>query len=398
MAQDRKLLTFCHTVPPLSPHPALASSKNCEPTFAALIINVQQAPFTASHRFHKSSRVAQDTPSILEISFVNMAPKKKGNKKGNDEWEADLGETPDPIAAAAQEAKEAEAAQDAAPDEASGGGGGLLAALKKNKSNKKKKGKVVEEDYVDGEDPPAVGSLNGHPEPDGIQNLATKAPEEATTEDLFEEQAAKAKGGKSKQGKKDVTGVSNEDGDRDDAEDGGAGGIKSKKEKEKEKKEREKARKKEQVRTFLNVSPESVGTHRDGSSSLACDLPGCCEEETRRRASGTKGGACEARSRSEDRGCSSCRLRKGKQKEVTPRPSSTPETTGALEETARGASKGRCRGKSPDRRRGAISGRGGKEKRRGSRAEEGEGQREERAAQERGQIDDTSPTGSASTE
>lgn len=184
-----------------------------------------------------------------------MAPKKKGNKKGNDDWEADLGETPDPIAAAAQEAKEVEAAQDAAPDEAPGGGGGLLAALKKNKSNKKKKGKIVEEDYVDGEDPPAADGVNGHAEPNGIQDLATKAPEEATTEDLFEEQITKAKGGKGKQGKKDGTLVPNEDEDGEVVEEDGTGGMKSKKEKEKEKKEREKARKKEQVRACLWCQP-----------------------------------------------------------------------------------------------------------------------------------------------
>ena len=176
-----------------------------------------------------------------------MAPKKKGNKKGNDDWEADLGEAPDPIAAAAQEAKEVEAARDAEPDETAGGGGGLLAALKKNKSNKKKKGKVVEEDYVDDEDAPAVDGINGHAESNGLQDLATKAPEEATTEDLFEEQVTKVKGGKGKQGKKDGTLLPNEDGDKEDTEDGGTGGVKSKKEKEKEKKEREKARKKEQV-------------------------------------------------------------------------------------------------------------------------------------------------------
>lgn len=180
-----------------------------------------------------------------------MAPKKKGNKKDNDDWEADLGETPDPIAAAAQEAKEVEATRDAEPDEVPGGGGGLLAALKKNKSNKKKKGKAVEDDYVDGEDPPAEDGVNGHAEPNGTENLATKAPEEATAEDLFEEQVTKAKGGKGKQGKKEGTLVPNEDGDGEDAEEGGIGGIKSKKEKEKEKKEREKARKKEQVCSLL---------------------------------------------------------------------------------------------------------------------------------------------------
>ena len=180
-----------------------------------------------------------------------MAPKKKGNKKGNDDWEADLGESPDPIAAAAQEAKEIEAVQDVGPDEASGAGGGLLAALKKNKSNKKKKGKVVEEDYLDGEDPPAADGINGHVDSNGIQDLATKAPEEATTEDLFEEQVTKAKGGKGKQGKNDGTLAPTEDEDREDAEEGGTGGVNSKKEKEKEKKEREKARKKEQVRVCL---------------------------------------------------------------------------------------------------------------------------------------------------
>lgn len=179
-----------------------------------------------------------------------MAPKKKGNKKGNDNWEADLGETPDTIAAAAQEAKEIEASQDSGPDEASGGGGGLLAALKKNKSNKKKKGKVVEEDYVDGEDPSEVDTVKGHAEPNGIQVLTSKAPEEATTEDLFDGQVAKVKGGKVKQGKKDGTLVPSENEEAEDVEEGGAGGVKSKKEKEKEKKERERARKKEQVRLF----------------------------------------------------------------------------------------------------------------------------------------------------
>ena len=184
-----------------------------------------------------------------------MAPKKKGNKKGNDDWEADLGESPDPIAAAAQEAKEVEAARDTGPDEASGGGGGLLAALKKNKSNKKKKGKVVEDDFVDGEDGPTVDGVNGHVESDALQDLATKAPEEATTEDLFEEQVTKAKGGKGKQGKKDGTLVPNDEADGEDAEEGGTGGVKSKKEKEKEKKEREKARKKEQVRVCFQCQP-----------------------------------------------------------------------------------------------------------------------------------------------
>ena len=169
-----------------------------------------------------------------------MAPKKKGGKKGGDDWEADLGE--DPIAAATQEAKDVEATQDGA--EKSGNGGGLMAALKKNKANKKKKGKVVEEDWLEGEDPPSTNGVDGHAEPDGIQELATKAPEEANVDDLFDAQVTKTKGGKGKQVKKEGTLAPNED-DEGSGDEGGT--VKSKKEKEKERKEREKQRKKEQV-------------------------------------------------------------------------------------------------------------------------------------------------------
>ena len=174
-----------------------------------------------------------------------MAPKKKGNKKGNDDWEAEVGETVDPIATATQEAKSAEATQNREDDDigaGGGGGGGLLAALKKNKSKKQKKGKVVEEDYLDGEDPPTENDINGTGARDGIKGLAAKAPEEATTDDLFEAPITKVKGAKGKQGKAEEestreAGASDEEG----------GTLKSKKEKEKEKKEREKQRKKEQV-------------------------------------------------------------------------------------------------------------------------------------------------------
>lgn len=171
-----------------------------------------------------------------------MAPKKKGNKKGNDDWEADLGE--DPIAAATQEANDADAAHDVAEDLGSGGGGGLMAALKKNKANKKKKGKPVEEDWLEDEDAPDTNGVNGHAESDGIQELANKAPEEANADDLFSAQAAKIKGGKGKQGKKEGTLAPNDEAEASGDE---GGTVKSKKEKEKEKKEREKQRKKEQV-------------------------------------------------------------------------------------------------------------------------------------------------------
>lgn len=176
-----------------------------------------------------------------------MAPKKKGNKKGNDDWEAELGETLDPIAFATQETKETEAAQEIDGD-ASTGGGGLLAALKKNKSKKQKKGKHVEEDYLEGEDPPSISGVNGHAEVDGIQELAVRAPEEANADDLFGTQVKKAKGGKGKQGKEE------EEAQEDESPDGEeGGGLKSKKEKEKEKKEREKQRKKEQVRSINSL-------------------------------------------------------------------------------------------------------------------------------------------------
>ena len=170
-----------------------------------------------------------------------MPPKKKGNKKGNDDWEAELGETIDPIAAATQEGKETEVAEDFEEDGPASGGGGLLAALKKNKSKKQKKGKQGPEDYVDGEDPPGANGVNGHAALDGIEDLAVKAPEEATTEDLFEVQTNKLKGGEGKQGQTKIK----EDEDGSVEEEGGT--LKSKKEKEKDKKEREKQRKKEQV-------------------------------------------------------------------------------------------------------------------------------------------------------
>jgi translation initiation factor 5B len=169
-----------------------------------------------------------------------MAPKKKGGKKQADDWENDLGETPDPIAAATEQANAAEAEHDegqhATVDSEELGGGGLLAALKKNKAKRAKKGKPIE-DFVEGEDPTA-------PEPAPAEvDLTAKAPEEATPndEDVFAGLSKKGKGGK-KQPEKPASVEA--DSEREDG-----GGLKSKKEKEKEKKEREKQRKKEQVRS-----------------------------------------------------------------------------------------------------------------------------------------------------
>lgn len=176
-----------------------------------------------------------------------MALKKKGNKKGDDDWEAEVfGDDFDPIAAATQDAKDADAAKDVEEDGATGGGGGLLAALKKNKQNKKKKGKIVEDDIPEGEDTTAEDGLDGFAN-DALVNGA-KAAEEANADDLFAAPAAKGKGGKGKPGKKSEPAQADADGS-----DGEGGGLKSKKEKEKEKKEREKQRKKEQVRQIRNV-------------------------------------------------------------------------------------------------------------------------------------------------
>ena len=175
-----------------------------------------------------------------------MAPKKKANKKGNDDWEAELGESVEPIATAAQEAKDAEMSNQTQEEERAGGGG-LLAAIQKNKSKKKKKGVVVE-DHVDGEPGPELNGTNEDGANDEL-DLATKAPEEATTDDLFASAPVKGRGNEvTKQGKGNwEEKIGNE---VEDEEDDGSK-MKSKKEKEKEKKEREKQRKKEQVNSLL---------------------------------------------------------------------------------------------------------------------------------------------------
>ncbi len=168
-----------------------------------------------------------------------MAPKKKGNKKGNEDWEAELGESPNSVGTAAQEITENDAAKEQPNDEV-GGGGGLLAALKKNKKIKKAKGKHVEEDNHEEEDSSMMDDVNGNTDADASANLENKSgAEEATANDLFAPIPSK---GKSSKTKKDEQIKEDEDGIDE------TGGLKSKKEKEKEKKEREKQRKRDQVR------------------------------------------------------------------------------------------------------------------------------------------------------
>lgn len=168
-----------------------------------------------------------------------MAPKKKAGKKQADDWDADMGETVDPIAQATADAKK-DADEAAADEEANAGG--LMAALRKNRDKRAKKGKPVINDFVEGEDADGVAT------PPPTEDLAAKAPTEATfddeADDVFAGNMKKGKGGK-----KQVEAPA------EDGEDGDGGGVKSKKEKEREKKEREKQRKKEQAAKKKTTAP-----------------------------------------------------------------------------------------------------------------------------------------------
>lgn len=163
-----------------------------------------------------------------------MAPKKKGNKKAQDDWEAELGETIPPVDAQPEAPKEPSApAQDGEDDF----GGGLLASIQR-RGKKSKKNKQPMNDFVEGEDPTADGAKG-----DVASDLDSKAPQEANLEedDFYSAPAKKGKGQTTKQ----EMAVPMDDEPVDEEEAGGR--IKTKKEKEKEKKEREKQRKKEQV-------------------------------------------------------------------------------------------------------------------------------------------------------
>lgn len=169
-----------------------------------------------------------------------MAPKKKGNKKGQDDWEAELGES---IAPANNDAAAADgdAAADApANDDEAPAAGGLMGLMRKNKEKRKKKG--LSEDYEEPDAAPA----------ESAEDLTVKAPVEATMEDEFALPEKKGKGGKQggKQGGNNKQEAAAKGGDDDhDA----SGRVLTKAEKEKLKKEREKQRKKEQV--SLHVQP-----------------------------------------------------------------------------------------------------------------------------------------------
>ncbi|KAH0532357.1 hypothetical protein TsFJ059_001059 [Trichoderma semiorbis] len=158
-----------------------------------------------------------------------MAPKKKGNKNAQEDWEAELGES---IAPAGDAPPAAEQNGENGEDGEAAGGGGLMAMLRKNKEKRKKKGIVDEE--------PA-------PEP-VVEDLSAKAPVEASLDDdEFALPQKKGKGGKGKPA------PAAKDDDKDDLEEPGR--ILTKAEKEKLKKEREKQRKKEQAAKKKTSAP-----------------------------------------------------------------------------------------------------------------------------------------------
>ena len=152
-----------------------------------------------------------------------MPPKKKGNKKAQDDWEADLGESVAP-----QDGAAAEVAPEEPAGEDESMGGGLMAALQR----RKKKGKKGAVQDLEGEDPTANGDGAG-------DNAPSKAPEEAS----FDDDDVFAGNFKPKKGKATEETAA----DKAEAEQDGAPRVKTKAEKEKEKKEKEKQRKKELV-------------------------------------------------------------------------------------------------------------------------------------------------------
>ncbi|KAK3292290.1 uncharacterized protein B0H64DRAFT_406196 [Chaetomium fimeti] len=160
-----------------------------------------------------------------------MAPKKKGgNKKGGDDWEAELGESIAPANATETPAADAPAED----DEASAGGGGLMNLIRKNREKRKKKGFVDE--TADDDNAATADAL---PETLTLPDLSAKQAEEANLEDEFALPDKKGKGGKGKQ--------QNQKAAANDEEGDGSGRVLTKAEKEKLKKEREKQRKKEQA-------------------------------------------------------------------------------------------------------------------------------------------------------
>ncbi|KAI5290122.1 hypothetical protein KEM54_002398 [Ascosphaera aggregata] len=159
-----------------------------------------------------------------------MPPKKKGgNKRKDDDWEAELGESITPVSPAAGEDTQEADAISAAPNEKNDDdvmGGGLMAALKKTKGKKKKT--QQQNDFVAGEEAPSSTPQFKEPEEGTFDEDDVFAGSGEKTKEIAAAAKAKAAADQKKAFEE-------------------APKMKSKKEKEREKKEREKQRKKEQA-------------------------------------------------------------------------------------------------------------------------------------------------------
>jgi hypothetical protein len=245
-----------------------------------------------------------------------MAPKKKGGKKVQDDWEADLGESVAPQDGAAAPAEPA-AKEPAAADE--GMGGGLMAAIQRRGKKKGKKG--ADQDFVEGEDPTANGTGAGA---DTGADLESKAPEEGNLDDddVF---AGNYKAKKEKPAEENPKPKAEEP-----SEDSGR--VKTKAEKEKEKKEKEKQRKK-----------ELVCSHKSTLDVTWLTNPPGCEEEGQwpyknPRPQTRRSNSLALRTHARCHPC--CRRRKEEEAQSCAR--CTPEAARGEEAARGGASSGRC--------------------------------------------------------
>ncbi|KAK1755782.1 hypothetical protein QBC47DRAFT_300279 [Echria macrotheca] len=188
-----------------------------------------------------------------------MAPKKKNaGKKGNDDWEADLGETVAPAAA------EGDAAGD---DEGATGGGGLMNLMRKNKEKRKKKG--IAEDFVEGETAPGAEVAAAEATPD----LTAKAAVEANLDDEFALPDKKGKGKQAAQKAAPAAAAPKPNAAGADDDHDASGRVLTKAEKEKLKKEREKQRKKEQAAKKKGTGPAQPATAEPVKEEKKAEAP-----------------------------------------------------------------------------------------------------------------------------
>ncbi|EEH43075.1 translation initiation factor aIF-2 [Paracoccidioides brasiliensis Pb18] len=189
-----------------------------------------------------------------------MAPKKKGSKKQQESWEAELGETVPAATTTADATTAADANDDDAANNANkeknkneddGMDGGLLAALKKNRSKKAKRSKGADNDFVEGEDPMASAASAAAAAADDASKQPQEGSFEGDEDDVFSGNASARQRAKDK-----AAALREKAAESKEAEERSR--IKSKKEKEKERKEREKQRKKEQAAKKKTAAPAAA--------------------------------------------------------------------------------------------------------------------------------------------